>query len=174
VGPLRGMGRWRKHIYEGVAKTLSIDLKLAWQELPLEHKNTLLDGTGDRHVTFEWKMRGDNIWKHGGTWEGIVPQLLSSFKKTAAGPRRLQLEKYMRVLRCPPCQGRRLNAQARAVRVAGKTLIEVEAMPIGDLAAWLGPGSGEPSQTASQKSPPRPGGPTGTASGREGTLEKAL
>src|SRR5262249_32161543 len=76
--------------------------------------------------------------------------------------------------RCPTCQGRRLNAQARAVRVAGKTLIEVEAMPIGDLAAWLGPGSGEPSQTASQKSPARPGGPTGKASGREGTLETAL
>jgi excinuclease ABC subunit A len=180
VGPLRGMGRWRKHIYEGIAKTLGIDLKLPWQALPLEHRNALLDGTGDRHVTFEWKMRGGNIWKHGGVWEGIVPQLLSSFKKTAAGPRRLQLEKYMRVLRCPTCQGHRLNAQARAVRVAGKTLIEVEAMPIGDLAAWLDPGppspsrSGEPSRPASQKSPARPGGPTGRASGREGTLEKAL
>jgi excinuclease ABC subunit A len=156
VGPLRGMGRWRKHIYEGVAKTLGIDLKLPWQDLPVEHKNALLNGTGDRHVAFEWKMRGGNIWKHGGAWEGIVPQLLSSFKKTAAGPRRLQLEKYMRVMRCPTCQGHRLNSQARAVRVAGKTLIEVEAMPIGDLAAWLHPG------------------PTGRGSGGKGTLEKAL
>ena len=34
VGPLRGMGRWRKHIYEGVAKTLGIDLKTPWNELP--------------------------------------------------------------------------------------------------------------------------------------------
>src|SRR5262249_1507232 len=58
---------------------------------------------------------------------------------TAAGPRRMQLEKYMRVVRCPTCQGQRLNAQARAVRVAGKTLIEVCAMPIGDLSAWLAP-----------------------------------
>src|SRR5262249_16116350 len=58
---------------------------------------------------------------------------------TAAGPRRMQLEKYMRVVRCPTCQGQRLNAQARAVRVGGKTLIDVCAMPIGDLSAWLAP-----------------------------------
>jgi excinuclease ABC subunit A len=138
VGPLRGMGRWRKHIYEGVAKTLKIDLKKPWQKLPAEHQQALLHGAGGQHITFEWKVRGGNIWKHGGTWEGIIPQLLSSFKKTAAGPRRLQLEKYMRVMRCPTCRGQRLNPQARAVRVAGKTLIETEAMPLGDLAAWLG------------------------------------
>ena len=45
------------------------------------------------------------VWKHGGKWEGIVPQLLSSFKKTASGPRRLQLEKYMRVVGCATCRG---------------------------------------------------------------------
>jgi excinuclease ABC subunit A len=138
VGPLRGMGRWRRHIYEGVAETLGIDLKRPWCELPEEHRNWLLYGSGDRHITYTWKQR-TGLWKHGGTWEGIVPQLLSSFKKTAAGPRRMQLEKYMRVVRCSTCQGQRLNPQARAVRVAGKTIIEVCALPIGDLAAWLEP-----------------------------------
>src|SRR5262249_17829190 len=115
VGPFRGMGRWRRHIYEGVAETLGIDLKKPWRGQPEEHRDWLLQGSGDRHITYTWKQRGVN-WKHGGAWEGIVPQLLSSFKKTAAGPRRMQLEKYMRVVRCPTCQGRRLNAQARAVR----------------------------------------------------------
>jgi len=138
VGPLRGMGRWRKHIFEGVAKAFGIDVKKPWNDLSDEAKHVLLHGTGNQHIAFEWKMRGGNVWKHGGTWEGIVPQLLSSFKKTAAGPRRLQLEKYMRVMRCPTCQGHRLNAQARAVRVAGKTMIEAEAMPISELAVWVG------------------------------------
>ncbi|HZT82950.1 MAG TPA: excinuclease ABC subunit UvrA, partial [Gemmataceae bacterium] len=139
VGALRGMGRWRKHIFEGVASTLGIDLKKPWRDLPPQHRDWLLYGSGDRHITFEWKQRGGGVWKHGGTWEGIVPQLMASFKKTAAGPRRVQLEKYMRVVRCPACQGQRLNTQARAVRVAGKTLVEACAMPIGDLARWLGP-----------------------------------
>ena len=157
VGPLRGMGRWRKHIFEGVAGTLGIDLKKPWHRLPDEHREWLLNGAGDRHITFEWKMRGGGVWKHGGAWEGIIPQLLTSFKKTAAGPRRLQLENYMRVQRCPACQGRRLNPQARAVRVGGQTLIDVEAMPLGDLAVWLGsplPSGGEGSwkETSSRPS----------------------
>jgi excinuclease ABC subunit A len=141
VGRLRGMGRWRRHIYEGVARTLGIDLKTAWKDLPAEQQNLLLYGAGDRHITYEWKQRA-GVWKHGGKWEGIVPQLLSSFKKTAAGPRRMQLEKYMRVVRCPSCQGQRLNPQARAVRVGGKTLVEVCALPVGDLAEWFDPEHG--------------------------------
>ncbi|HJT76152.1 MAG TPA: excinuclease ABC subunit UvrA, partial [Gemmataceae bacterium] len=143
VGALRSMGRWRRHVYEGVAKSLGIDLKKPWQDLPAEHRDLLLYGAGDRHITFEWKQRGGKVWKHGDKWEGIIPQLLSSFKKTAAGPRRMQLEKYMRVVRCPSCQGQRLNPQARAVRVGSKTITEVCALPIGDLADWLDPERGD-------------------------------
>jgi excinuclease ABC subunit A len=143
VGALRGMGKWRKHVYEGVAKTLEIDLKTPWRDLPEHHREWLLYGSGDRHITFEWKQRNGAVWKHGEKWEGIIPQLLSSFKKTAAGPRRMQLEKYMRVVRCPACQGQRLNPQARAVRVGGKTLVEVCALPVGGLAAWLDPDTGD-------------------------------
>jgi excinuclease ABC subunit A len=142
VGSMRSMGRWRRHIFEGIGRTLDIDLKKSWRELPAEQQNLLLYGAGDRHVTYEWKQRGGAIWKHGGKWEGIIPQLLSSFKKTAAGPRRLQLEKYMRVVPCPSCHGQRLNRQARAVRVGGKTLVELCAMPVGDLAQWLDPETG--------------------------------
>src|SRR5206468_9238099 len=142
VGRLRGMGRWRRHIFEGLGQTLGIDLKTPWRDLPKEHQDWLLYGAGDRHITYEWKQRGGTVWKHGGKWEGIIPQLLSSFKKTAAGPRRLQLEKYMRVVRCPSCQGQRLNPQARAVRVGGKSLVELCALPVGDLAAWLDPETG--------------------------------
>ena len=50
----------------------------------------------------------------------------------------MQLEKYMRVVQCKTCEGRRLNAQARAVRVSGKTLVDLGAMPIGDLVPWIG------------------------------------
>jgi excinuclease ABC subunit A len=137
IGSLKGMGRWRKHIYEGVARSLSIDLKTPWQKLPDEHKHLLLQGSGDAHIVWEWKQRGGKVWKHGGKWEGVVPQLIAQFKKTAAGPRRVQLEKYMRVVRCPDCNGQRLNPQARAVRVAGRTLVELGHTPIGDLMPWF-------------------------------------
>jgi excinuclease ABC subunit A len=137
VGPLKGMGRWRKHIFEGVGKSLGIDLKTPWKDLPREHQELMLNGGGDRHVVWEWKQRGGKVWKHGGKWEGVVPQMLSQFKKTAAGPRRAQLEKYMSMGKCTACHGQRLNPQARAVRICGKTLVELGKMPIGDLVPWF-------------------------------------
>jgi excinuclease ABC subunit A len=137
VGDLRTMGRWRKHIYEGVGKSLGIDIKLPWAELPKAHQNLLLNGSGDAHIIWEWKKRGGAVLKHSGKWEGIIPQLMTQFKKSSAGPRRAYLEKYMRIVRCPSCAGQRLNAQARAVRVGARTLIEVGHMPIGELVPWF-------------------------------------
>ena len=137
IGPLKGMGRWRKHIFEGVGTSLGIDLKKPWNKLPDAHKDLLLNGSGDTHIVWEWKQRFGKVWKHGGKWEGIVPQLVAQFKKTAAGPRRVQLEKYMRTVHCPACDGQRLNPQARAVRVGGRTLVELGHTPIGDLMPWF-------------------------------------
>jgi excinuclease ABC subunit A len=139
VGALKSMGRWRRHIFEGVAREFGIDLKKPWAELPDKHRQVLLHGAGDRLIVFEWKQRGGGVWRHGGRWEGIIPQLMTSFKKTSSGPRRLQLERYMRVLRCPSCQGQRLNPQARNVRVAGWTLIETESATIRELAERFAP-----------------------------------
>ena len=137
VGALKGMGRWRKHVYEGVGKALGFDLKTPWKDVPEPLRAQFLGGSGDAHVVWEWKQRNGSVWKHGGKWEGVVPQLLSQFKKTAAGPRRMQLEKYMRVVRCPACHGQRLNPQARAVKVGDKTLVEVGRTPLGDLVPWF-------------------------------------
>ena len=87
VGPMRGMGRWRKHIYEGVAKTLGIDLKKPWRRSARRAARTLLlNGTGDRHIVYEWKQRGGSVWKHGGKWEGIVPQLMTQLQEDRRRP----------------------------------------------------------------------------------------
>src|SRR4029078_12145064 len=86
VGPLKGMGRWRKHVYEGVAKSLGIDLKLPWKKLPAKDRDRLLYGSGDAHIVWEWKQRGGKVWKHGGKGEGVVPQLIAQVKKAGAGP----------------------------------------------------------------------------------------
>ncbi len=137
IGAVRSMGRWRKHIYEGVAKALGINLRSPWNKLSPQQRELLLYGSGEQTITWYWRMRRGGVYVHSGRWEGIIPQLVSQFKKTAAGPRRHQLEKYMRIARCPDCQGHRLNPQARAVRLAGKTWIELGQMQIGELQQWF-------------------------------------
>ncbi len=69
---------------------------------------------GDRHITYEWGYRG-GTWKHGGTFEGFIPELLEGYRKTNNPMRRRQLEKHMRFVKCTSCHGSRLNRQAAAV-----------------------------------------------------------
>ncbi len=52
IGNLKGMGRWRKHIFEGVGKSLNIDLKKPWEDLKPGQQNQLLHGSGDTHIVW--------------------------------------------------------------------------------------------------------------------------
>lgn len=146
VGLWSDMGRWRRHLFQGLADTLGLDLTIPWKRWSPSARAALLHGTGDRLITYAWRTRG-GVWKHTGTWEGLIAQFQAAYRK-AVGPHRAKLEKYMTTQRCPTCQGQRLNAQARAVRLADRTLVECEALPIDELAEWFRPG-GELDQSLS-------------------------
>ena len=127
IGPWADLGRWRRHIFQGVADTLEhklgldegIILETAWEELAPEIQQQLLFGTGDLHITYTWRQ-GPSGHKYGGKYEGIIPELTSKYKQSESGMQRRQLEKYMRTQGCNSCHGARLNPQARAVRMTTK------------------------------------------------------
>ncbi len=151
IGAWRDMGRWRRHIYQGVAGTIErlrglpagTILDTPWRKLPTELQNLLLWGTGQEHITFVWRG-GSSGYQYGGTFEGIVPQLLSRYRTSKSRIQRRQLEKYMCVTRCATCGGARLNPQARSVTLTTghdsrqfterpqRSLPEVCALPVSD------------------------------------------
>jgi excinuclease ABC subunit A len=124
LGKWREMGRWKRHIYRGVAETLERKyglvpgavLETAWEEVDERARRALLWGTGDEHITFTWRG-GASGYKWGGPFEGIIPKLLAQYRNTRSRPQRRQLEKYMRILGCGRCHGERLNPQACAVTI---------------------------------------------------------
>ena len=128
LGPLKDVGKWRRHIYDGVSETLELDLSLPkgsvlktpWAELSDEIRKALLFGTGSRHIVFHWRYSG-GVWKHGGTFEGLLPELLKNYSKTRNPARRKQLEKYMEFAHCTSCGGTRLCPQARCVTLTSKS-----------------------------------------------------
>ncbi|MFQ5430725.1 MAG: hypothetical protein ACE5E1_10480 [Phycisphaerae bacterium] len=118
IAPMRTrIGKWRRHIYQGVADALGIDLRRPWKDLPKQHRDAMLYGTGDRHLTFSWRWSG-GVWKHGGTFAGVIEELREKHRKARAAFVRSYYEKYMRRGPCPDCRGARLNPQALAVRLA--------------------------------------------------------
>ncbi len=124
IGKWKDLGRWRRHIYQGVADTMERTFQLPagtfletpWRELDLQLRDLLLWGTGETHITFTWRA-GSAGQKYGGQYEGIIPDLVSKYGSAKSKPQINRLERFMRVICCPDCQGERLNPQARAVTI---------------------------------------------------------
>ncbi|HNO77690.1 MAG TPA: excinuclease ABC subunit UvrA [Phycisphaerae bacterium] len=137
VEPMRTrIGRWRRHIYRGVADAVGFDLDKPWKDLPQKARDALLFGTGDLHVTYTWRTRG-GVWKHGGEFEGVIADLRSKYRKAKSAFVRAYYEKYMRRKACDRCDGARLNPQARSVLIGGQTLPQVSTMTIGEAADFF-------------------------------------
>ena len=90
LGPWRDLGRWKRHIYQGVADTVErlgglakgTMLETPWSSLDPELANLWLWGTGDVHITFTWRS-GTSGHKYGGVFEGILPSLLGQVPQFA-------------------------------------------------------------------------------------------
>lgn len=117
IAPMRTrIGRWRRHIYEGVAQAVGIDLSKKWKVLSDADRHAILYGTGDRHITYTWKWSG-GLWRHGGTFEGVVGELREKYRKATSAFVRRFYEKFMRKGPCTACKGSRLTPQAAAIRL---------------------------------------------------------
>ncbi|MBM4089983.1 MAG: excinuclease ABC subunit UvrA, partial [Planctomycetes bacterium] len=125
LGSWKELGRWRRHIYQGIGDTLERQndlpagtvLETAWRDLAPTLQHALLWGTGKQHITFTWRGGASPI-KYGGHYEGIIPELMRKHRSSKSRPHLRKLERYMRTVRCVECGGQRLNSQARAVRLA--------------------------------------------------------
>ncbi len=128
IEPWKELGRWRRHIFQGVAETLEYKhslpegtlLETPWKRLDRRWQKLWLYGTGDLHITFTWR-HGSSVHKYGGKFPGIIPELLTAYRGAKSAMKRRQIEKYMRVVRCGTCEGQRLNAQARQVRLTSRS-----------------------------------------------------
>ena len=154
LGPWDMMGRWRRHIVLGVFETLErvhgleegTLVKTPWERLGPEIEKKLLWGTGDLHVTFTWRHAG-GVHKHGGTFQGFIPELQAKHRGSRSALQRRQMETYMRAMDCVPCGGARLNPQARSVTIStrsakfadrpAKSLPEICHLAVSDAAEFL-------------------------------------
>lgn len=89
-----------------------------------------------------WGSKGEAIemklW-HGGkvrtvkkAFEGVIPNLERRFRETESMHVRKWLREFMNVLVCPECDGKRLRPESLAVRVGGRSIVEVTSLTIGE------------------------------------------
>lgn len=79
----------------------------------------------------------DILWHGSGQWEGI-----DGFFKWVEGQAykiqyRVMMSRYRGKTVCPDCRGSRLRKDASYVKVCGRSITELLAMPVSDFAVWL-------------------------------------
>ena len=126
---------YRVQYLDAVAKHLGFSMMTPIEELTEEQYNGLMYGTED---TLKFTMSSKNAeWSHHGQWEGLLPQTERLYRETKSEYRKEELEKFMRVLPCPECHGRRLKDHVLAVKINEKSIADVADLSIDDALAFF-------------------------------------
>ncbi len=122
---------WYSRILQAVAKEYGFSINMPVKDLPKKYLDIVLYGTGDKKV----KVSGEFSTREGEyemmtTFEGVVPNLERRYNETDSEYMRTEIENYMRIRRCPSCNGRRLKPEVLGVTVGGRGIVDVSAMNI--------------------------------------------
>ncbi|KKW01637.1 MAG: UvrABC system protein A [Parcubacteria group bacterium GW2011_GWC2_49_9] len=122
---------WYFTILKAVAKEYGFSLDQPVDELSKKHIDIILNGTGPKRYNVDYeseRFSGDvNM-----VYEGVVPNLMRRYKETESDYIRSEIERYMRVLLCPSCDGKRLKKEMLAVTVADRSIAKVTTMTVED------------------------------------------
>ncbi len=127
---------WYLRILQQVGKHYKFTIHQPLSTFTKKQLEVLLYGTGDRRYRLEYSS--DNFsGEIAANFEGVIPNLERRYRETDSDYVRSEIERYMRVLPCPACQGKRLRAESLAVTVADKNIAEVTALTIEEALAYF-------------------------------------
>ncbi len=122
---------WYVRILEQVGKKHGFSVHEPLENFNKKQLNILLFGTGDKKYTMDIESISFS-GEYATNFEGVIPNLERRYKDTESDYVRGEIERYMRVLKCPKCQGKRLNPQSLAVKVAEKNINEVTTLTVSE------------------------------------------
>jgi len=116
-------------LLEQIAKQYKVGLETPYEKLPAKFRHDLMHGFKD-DLVLPWR-REDR------PFEGVLATLQRRLEEAEDDETRAKWEAYQNFRTCPDCHGTRLRPESRAATVAGKTIVEVMAMPIREALAFF-------------------------------------
>ena len=112
-----------------IAKQYKVKLDTPYEKLPKWFRHKLMHGFDD-DLILPWR-REDK------PFAGVLDSVKRMMENAESDERREKFEAYQSDRPCPACHGSRLRPESRAATVAGKTIVEVMAMPVKDALAFF-------------------------------------
>ena len=118
IGKWTDMSKWMRRSIGSFSKLLAFRFKsskdliaIPWKNLTTQQRHALLYGMGGAHVGCS------RAGSRTGVFTGIANEFLEIYRQTTNPMFKARFEKFMRVSHCTDCDGTRLNAQARSLRL---------------------------------------------------------
>lgn len=134
-GAIKGWDRRTVYYYQmltSLAEHYGINIDQPFEELPESFRQTILNGSGEDEVAFNYvNTRGDVVKRHH-PFEGVMPNMERRYRETESQMVRDDLSKLLTNTTCPDCDGSRLKESARNVFIKDKRLPDITAKPVGE------------------------------------------
>ena len=123
--------QYYQDVLSSVANHFGINMELPFEELPEEHKQIILYGSGRECVKLRFKEFGGTRYiTQKRPFMGVIPYFMNKYNESNSEETRDAIQEYMSQIPCSDCNGARLKPFSLAVTVAGKNIYEVCKMSI--------------------------------------------
>ncbi|MGW1952931.1 ATP-binding cassette domain-containing protein [Streptomyces sp. NPDC001920] len=131
-------GAWQGKNLRDILDTLGHDVDRPWRELPAEQRQWILFTDEQPVVTVHPVRDADRIQRpYQGTYMSARRYVMKTFSDSRSPTLRAKAERFLTSAPCPACDGSRLRPEALAVTFAGRTIAELAALPLKELAGVL-------------------------------------
>ena len=101
--------------------------------LPSDFQEEIEYGTGDRTIKYTYKNSSGKMAMREHPFEGVVASMERRYRDTGSDAMREWMSRYMRVQKCPDCQGKRLRPEVLAVTIGDKKSGEKNLAELSDM-----------------------------------------
>ncbi len=123
-------------VLAALADDFGFSIDTPWRALPQRAKEAVLYGK-DHKVHVKYKNRWGRERSYSTGFEGVIAFLERRHSETDSEWSREKYEEYMREVPCPVCEGTRLKPEVLAVKIGGKSIADVCALPIDEAKTFL-------------------------------------
>lgn len=124
-------GAWQGKNYRDILATLGYDIDKPWKDLPEHERKWILFTDEQPVVTVYAEREAHRIQRpYQGTYMSAARYVLHTFGTTQSAALRKRAERHMVKSPCHDCRGKKLKAQALAIKVAGYDIAELTAFPL--------------------------------------------
>ncbi len=123
-------------LIEALGDGMGFTMGTSWSRLPAAARKALLYGYGEQ-VHVRYKNRYGRQRSYYTSFEGVIPYIERRHSEAESDSSREKFAGYMREVPCPVCKGSRLKPVSLAVTVDGRSIADLCALPIGELAKLL-------------------------------------